>query len=462
MRPRLFLLCAFLSLASMCVADVVPAFHSSAQVRARGERAERAKNFEDASAAFAQEAKLRAAQGDLQGAEVQRRRAARLHTELTLVVRTDARPTYKLARLEPERGCLLGVLDQSGREADVFEERAGRNVAVAFDYETYGRPFPIRWARREADVGRAVQIAWEPNAIDTVQDDAYLNRWADDAARCGTHVFVRFGGEMNGAWTLWGRDPRRYRRAFRTVAEVLHRATPNAALIWAPNATPTDKLDQFWPGDDAVDWVGISLYLVRFYDDSLTRPAYNDHPATFIAPFYAKYAAHHPICLVECGISRRSRVENKDADDFAAIRIFDLLDAVKVRFPRLKMVCWFDRNNLSRARPGRRLNDYSLPEGSQALEAFRAATNEPYFLGRFDDVSPYAYRRVTSILPDAPLAASLSTYHYEATLEGFRDGASVTLSRPFVFSPPPGRGPVLLRVHDRNNRIAGTWRYNTP
>lgn len=446
----------------MCVADVVPAFHSPAQARAWGERAERAGNYEAASGAFGQEARLRARLGDPQGAEAQRRRAQRLHTDLAVAARTDARPAYALARLEPERGCLLGVLDESGREADAFEERAGRNVAVAFDYETYGRPFPMRWARREADGGHAVQIAWEPNSIDAVQDDAYLNRWADDAARCGTHVFVRFGGEMNGAWTLWGRDPRRYRRAFRTVAEVLHRAAPNAALIWAPNATPTDKLDQFWPGDAAVDWVGISLYLVRFYDDSLTRPAYNDHPATFIAPFYAKYAAHHPICLVECGISRRSRVENKDADDFAAVRIFDLLDAVKVRFPRLKMVCWFDRNNLSRARPGRRLNDYSLPGGSQALEAFRAATNEPYFLGRFDDASPYVYRRVMSKLPNAPLTASLSTYHYQATLESFRDAVSLTLPRPFRFPIPAGRGPLLLRVHDRNNRIAGTFQYGVP
>lgn len=446
----------------MCAAAVVPTFHSPAQARAWGERAERARRFEDAASAFAQEARLRASRGDAQGAEAQRRRAQRLHTSLEVAARTDARPAYPLARLEPERGCLLGVLDESGREADTFEERAGRNVAVAFDYETYGRPFPLRWVRREADAGRAVQIAWEPNAIDAVQDDAYLNRWADDAARCGTHVFVRFGGEMNGAWTPWGRDPRAYRRAFRIVADALHRAAPNAALIWAPNATPTDKLEQFWPGDDAVDWVGISLYLVRFYDDSLPRPAYNDHPATFIAPFYAKYAAHHPLCLVECGISRRSRVENRDADDFAAVRIFDLLDAVKVRFPRLKMVCWFDRNNLNRARPGRRLNDYSLPENSRALDAFRAATNEPYFLGRFDDVSPYVYRRVTNKLPNAPLAASLSTYHYEATLEAFRDAVSVTLPRPFRFDALPGHGPLLLRVHDRTNRIAGTFRYGEP
>ena len=148
-----------------------------------------------------------------------------------------------------------------------------------------------------------------------------------------------------------------------------------------------------------VDWVGISLCLVRYYDDALSRPAWQDGPASFIAPFYEKYAARKPLCLAACGVSRRSRVEGRDTDTYAAARIFDLLDAIKIRYPRLKMFCWFTRNNLDTAQVGRRLNDYPLPEGSGALRAFQTAESDPYFLSHLEDAAPYRYKAVSGHLP---------------------------------------------------------------
>ena len=348
--------------------------------------------------------------------------------------------------------------DYVGRnDADEFGRRIGRPLAVCFDYSPYGAPFPREWARRQARAGRAIQIAWEPNDIHAVRDDEYLNRWARDAADCGTPVFLRFGGEMNGNWTPWGRDPAAYRRAFRLVHTVINRYATSVALVWAPGAVPTYNLDLYYPGDDVVDWVGISLYLVRYYDDNLNRPAWQDGPASFIAPFYAKYAARKPLCLTECGISRRSRVEGRSADDYAAARTFDLLDTIKIRFPRLKMFCWFTRNNLELAQQGRRLNDYSLPEGSGALAAFRAAAGDPYFLSRFGVVPPYRYQVVGSRLPSGyrgSLSAAVSTYSLHPTLEVARGGVVRQTRHPFSLFVPPGHGPLTVRVRDERGHIA--------
>ena len=447
--------------------QTVPRFGSAAAARAWGEAHERAGQFELAGRAFLAEAALRAATGDPQGADVERRRAHRLLTDLALAIPVPAGPPSRpLARLEPPTGCYLGVLDAyPGGEmgnADAFERRVGRPVAVAFDYARYGQPFPLGWARAQAARGRAIQIAWEPQGgLGEVRDDAYLDRWAADAARCGTGVFLRFAGEMNGDWTRWGRDPAAYKRAFRLVHVVITRHAANVALVWAPNAVPVSGVDAYYPGDDAVDWVGISLYLVRFYDDNLARPAWQDHPATLIDPFYKKYAARKPFCLVECGVSRRSRVEGADADPFAAARIQDLFDAFRVRFPRLKMACWFDRDNLTGARPERRLNDYSLPEGSLALEGYRAATADPYFLGRLGDRSAFGYARVFATLSPrygGPVVGSLSTYALDSALEVSQGGPARRLTRPFRFFAAPGRAPVAVSVRDKKGRIAATIR----
>ena len=295
-----------------------------------------------------------------------------------------------------------------------------------------------------------------------MRDDDYLEQWADDAAQAGIPIFLRFGGEMNGAWTPWGRDPAAYRRAFRLVHDVMARRAPNVAMVWAPNAVPLDNLDRYFPGDDVVDWVGISLYVVRFYDDNLRRPAWQDHPLTFIEPFYRKYAARHPLCLVEWGVTRRSRAEGIDADPFAAARIEDLFSALKVRFPRLKMACAFDRDNLAVAREGRRLNDYSLPvrqpgPGRLPPGDVRLVLPHRHRAGRAPPLTPTS-ASVTACPPHytGPVAVSLSTYALDDTLALTRPGFAHLQPRPYGFQTPPGRGPLTVQVRDPNGRVART------
>jgi len=150
-------------------------------------------------------------------------------------------------------------------------------------------------------------------------------------------------------------------------------------------------------------------------------------------------------------------VEGRDADDYAAARISDLLDAIKIRFPRLKMFCWFTRNNLQAAQPGRKLNDYSLPEGSGALAAFRAAVSDPYFLSRFGDAPPYRYQVIGNRLPVSyrgSLSAAVSTYSLHPTLEVTRGGVTRQIHHPFSLFVPPGRGPLTVRVRDEQGRVA--------
>jgi hypothetical protein len=271
-------------------------------------------------------------------------------------------------------------------------------------------------------------------------------------------VFIRFGGEMNGAWTPWGRNPQAYIAAFRLVHDVMARAAQNAAMVWAPNQVPLANLDRYYPGDAYVDWVGVSLYTVRYYDDNLSRPAFNDSPATMIEPFYRKYAARKPICLVECGVTRRSRVENADADQYAAARMSDLMNAVRVRFPRLKMMCFFDRDNLTGAIPGRRLNDYSLPDGSLVLSALKAAAADPYFLAEFAPAAaaPIAYQQISSSLPrgySGPLMASIVTYDLYPSLRLTQRGKSVTIHRPYIFNLAAKSGPLTVSVVDSHDRV---------
>jgi len=282
----------------------------------------------------------------------------------------------------------------------------------------------------------------------------------------GAKCFLRFGGEMNGSWAPWGKDPEQYRKAFRTVHDVVAQFCPSCAMVWAPDMAPLDNIDQYYPGDDAVDWVGMSLYLVKYANDDKTNPVWQNSPAAYIDPFYEKYAQTKPMAIVECGVTRQANVDGTPCDDFAAARIEDLLSAIKVRYPNIKMFCWFDRNNLNGEDVDRRLNDFSLPPGSQALAVFKNCVADPYFLSRVPDDTD----QLTRFEPLAdgldagytgPVSVSLDTYCLNPSLVVTRDGESTTYTRPFTLTIPSGNGAVTITVKDEDGRVAKTFHYGS-
>ena len=146
-------------------AQSVPHFRTAAEARAYGEAHERAHQYEAAAAAYQQEAVIRRRTGDPQAAEIEERRAERIRTDVALAVTAPVPITgQRLAKLEPAAGCYLGALDDyaDGDDADRFGRRIGKPLALCYDYSPYGAPFPMEWAQKQAQAGRAIQIAWEP------------------------------------------------------------------------------------------------------------------------------------------------------------------------------------------------------------------------------------------------------------------------------------------------------------
>lgn len=126
----------------------------------------------------------------------------------------------------------------------------------------------------------------------------------------GSHVLLRFAPEMNGSWETWGQQPGAYVKAFRTLAEAMTAVEGReptgstgagdwSEMVWAPvygsgypyrrpdleggaqgaleeilrseraradtNGdgeldTDDDPYAPYYPGDEWVDWVGLSMY----------------------------------------------------------------------------------------------------------------------------------------------------------------------------------------------------------
>jgi len=313
---------------------------------------------------------------------------------------------YSGAKWEPIYGCYLGAFidredsiadtfngdDQLYREPSAFNLASGRKHAIYFMYLKYGRPFPKVWAQHLFDAGAAAHIVWEPSSLDEVQDDDYLKQFAKDAQNSGVPVFLRYAGEMNGSWVPYGADPKKYVEKFRLIAHRMHEDAPNVAMVWCPNEIPEDTISNYFPGDDAVDWVGVNFYSVLYNDADRARGAEWMNPATQLRYMYDHYSAKHPMMIGEWGATHLSVVDNVLRPDFAQEKIAQLYASLPRIYPRIKAVDWLCMNTIKYASPGRRLNDYSLLDVPRVASSYGRAVDPPYFLSEvtsFPECAPF-------------------------------------------------------------------------
>ncbi|EJU05803.1 glycoside hydrolase [Dacryopinax primogenitus] len=131
--------------------------------------------------------------------------------------------------------------------------------------------------------------------FDSDQADVISQAMAD-LNNAGVPVWVRFAYEMNGcpAWNAWGCDPNGFFQAWNIMANSLHYWAPNSKMLWSPNIDTDNNnwgnYDQYYPGDDTVDLVGLSFYSFGIDQQENTVPNSGFLIQT-AGPFYDTYSA---------------------------------------------------------------------------------------------------------------------------------------------------------------------------
>ena len=175
-------------------------------------------------------------------------------------------------RLRQPSGILLGIYDSEfaeGAERLVSLERSLETTVPLIQlYTAWGdgaeHAFPIRALTRIRTLGSTGVVTWEPwlavfdsarhpelplreqrdrgglGAIARGDYDAYVDRWAADAAAYGHPVFLRFAHEMNDPYRYpWGpqnNTKEEFIAAWRHVVERFRRAgASNVIWVWSPH-----------------------------------------------------------------------------------------------------------------------------------------------------------------------------------------------------------------------------------
>jgi hypothetical protein len=314
-----------------------------------------------------------------------------------------------LGKFEPETGCFIGAyilqdVNISGK-VERWEQLTGKGHASYLRYVGYGRPFPKEWVAGVRRHGAVPCLALEPNdGLGMVQDcgkscrhgeatladgrpapppeRVCLRRFARDAAESGGPVFLRFASEMNGPWTRYHGNPRKYREKFRLVARVMHEEAPNVAMVWTPYCTPRRVIPDYYPGDDAVDWVGVNIYSVHHHDGLLHRPAHWQDPADLLDPIYRLYADRKPIQISEYAATHTCKACGKYTADFAMDKMIRMYRCLPRDYPRVKMIFWFSYDTISGKAAE---NNYAVTDDPVITDTYRRLVAPDYFLPRMPE-----------------------------------------------------------------------------
>jgi hypothetical protein len=306
-----------------------------------------------------------------------------------------------LARLEPATGTYWGVnLDWENETAVDFNQRVGKPAAVYVQFMRF--PFGTFDLHNldafidqvAAQHGIALLTLLPVDGLQTVTPavaEDLADRLAAINAR-GVPVLVRFAHEMNGTWYAWGQQPTAYVQTSRLVANAVHRRAPLSAMLWAPNygsgypypggahsaargcadfqaldtdgdgflTNQDDPYAPYYPGDDAVDWVGISLYhwgyeypwgdnvvpedgkFVGELTSSYATP-HNDERS--LLDFYSAYAEGRdkPMAIPETAAFYRPNFQGADEQAIKRAWLNQVFDPrVAEQLPRIKLISGFE------------------------------------------------------------------------------------------------------------------------
>ncbi|THF85245.1 hypothetical protein E7T09_17260 [Deinococcus sp. KSM4-11] len=366
-----------------------------------------------------------------------------------------------LAKFEPATGLYLGTyVDEQGVGPDStlrLPAPLNAGLAVYFRYFTLrapgqGEAFPTRFAQAVKASGGAMHVALEPGLPLRQITEATLLPFARAAAASGVPIFLRFAGEFNDPVNEWSRDPALYRAKFRLVHDVMARVAPNVAMVWMVMPSRLEVLDSYFPGDDAVDWVGLSLYSVPFQNGDRAQPGLRVNPLDVLDPIYRKYACAHPIQVSEYASAHRSgAAPGVDYSDFATQKLREMYWGAALRYPRVKNINWLNIDMQSSAfvqpRVPARRNDYHLPGVPAKEAAFRDLLGVDTFRRTFaatDPVHvPQPFPTRLQLREALQGALWLKTFEVPTKLTLTLDGQPVPVDTtlPYRFTLPAGLSP---------------------
>lgn len=243
--------------------------------------------------------------------------------------------------IPPINGVYLGAFANFGPNEDNvtiatvgdFENMIGKKIAWAYFSDNWfdGISFPDK----QVETLKSLQITPyirimpridfdrrgknSPYTLENITNgnfDDEIKEWAKAAKKSEVPLMVEFGTEVNGDWFPWNgkwnvangdlnSGPKTFIKSYRHIVDLFRtEGAYNVTWVYHANAISSpdedwNKIMSYYPGDEYIDWIGISVYGAQNKLDSWV--SFDE----VYAPAYQEVTAvtNKPIAIVEFGVS---------------------------------------------------------------------------------------------------------------------------------------------------------------
>ena len=257
----------------------------------------------------------------------------------------DCAPYYG-AILEPKSGTYFGMVSETSN----FINPIGSHFTF-FSMANKQTDIDYRIVKNIQNNNCVVTIGYTVDSLDDV-DYGVIRNALDTLNGYNRPMLIRFANEMNVS--SLGDDPQKYIKVFRKVADMIHEYY-NFAVVWSPNdmGALDRPFEYFYPGDQYVDWVGVSTYQRKYF---LANPNTTDTDAIYfmsgdyawatnalkpIIKFMKDNNINKPVMISECGVEMWNN-HRDDLSSWSLSRLRNLYYNVIMKYPQVKMINYFN------------------------------------------------------------------------------------------------------------------------
>lgn len=407
----------------------------SARYQRIAESYEKLGDYENSAKMYEKQIPYAEALGWYDSVKIAKAKALQYKPSLDLYEKTGDIQKYFGAKNEHEKGVLYGI--------PVDSEVAGKTTSMELLYIEYGDK-NFDWERvvlkRAERENKAIELALNlPNQGTDIRrilnDYSYMDSIVSLLREFpDVKVYLRFAAEFD----IWENpaDAESFKQVFRKVADIIHYNLNNTAVVFSPNMVSSWNVDimDYYPGDQYVDWIGSSLYLMKFFQGVESRPESEKYlEAVFMTGDYADpvlmmkryvdlFGDRKPIMVSESGASHYVRTVNRDYTPWAENRLKRIYYYLPMVYPQIKLIAHFDTVI------DHEINDYTLKTNSKINKLYDELTSDDVFIKNQNNISgAKTYKKLDNTI--YVNANSLDLYAYarvfgndELTVDYYIDG----------------------------------------
>ncbi len=206
--------------------------------------------------------------------------------------------------------------------------------------------------------------------------DGYIRRWASKIKAVKGPVMLRPMHEMNGEWYPWAgtvndNTPADYIAAWRHIHDMFEaEGATNVTWVWSINGesvpdTRENRYDVYYPGDEYVDWVGLSGFN---WGTTGNNSQWETFDEIYTAPLRYARTLNKPIVIAEFA----SVEQGGDKAEW----IYDAYKRIRTEHPEVDAVVYFD--SFESGPDG--TQDWRIHTSAEASHAYADSLDDPYYL----------------------------------------------------------------------------------